>query len=381
MMSATTAADGTAEDGAVTNEAGRVAVGPADDAAGVPAARLLTLAPVRAEGRGALAPLPGWAQPCDSQGAPLASTLRLFEDGREIGPAHALHAEIREHGRGRYSHWDGHVLFSASDDSSPLTNGRSYQALWSPPTLEATLRVAIQAARSECPMSALERRTLLRQVTPLIDPDFVPPDGGRAVETDAGLRAEFRRFFPDNLNTLDRKFAVRELCRLISGLPGDVAEVGCYTGATAWFIARHIVESGVPRTLHLFDSFQGLSAPGERDGSAWKAGDLSAGIATVRRNLGDFPFVALHPGWVPERFPDVADRRFALVHIDVDLYQPTRDAAAFFYDRLVPGGLMICDDYGFDTCPGATAAIDDVMAGKPEPVVGLSAGGCFIQKR
>ncbi len=59
------------------------------------------------------------------QGGP-ESTLRLFEDGKELGPAHVAHKEIRELGQGRYSHWKDGIWFSTSDNSDPRTNGRKY---------------------------------------------------------------------------------------------------------------------------------------------------------------------------------------------------------------------------------------------------------------
>jgi pectate lyase len=46
-----------------------------------------------------------------------------------MGPAHSFHQEIRESGRGRFSHWGTDLLFSTSDNSDPNTNGRSYQAI------------------------------------------------------------------------------------------------------------------------------------------------------------------------------------------------------------------------------------------------------------
>jgi arylsulfatase A-like enzyme len=55
-----------------------------------------------------------------------SSRLLVFEDGEPLGPAHALHDEIRRLGRGRYSHWEGSLYFSTSDDSDPNTNGRVY---------------------------------------------------------------------------------------------------------------------------------------------------------------------------------------------------------------------------------------------------------------
>jgi hypothetical protein len=58
------------------------------------------------------------------------STLQLFENGKELGPAHAQHADIRGIGQGRWSHWGSYgnrVLYmSTSDNSDPRTNGRTY---------------------------------------------------------------------------------------------------------------------------------------------------------------------------------------------------------------------------------------------------------------
>lgn len=56
-----------------------------------------------------------------------ASRLRLFEDGRELGPAHSGHDDIRRAGGGRYSHWGAQLYFSTSDDSDPRSNGRKYE--------------------------------------------------------------------------------------------------------------------------------------------------------------------------------------------------------------------------------------------------------------
>ncbi len=54
------------------------------------------------------------------------SPLELLEDGKPLGPGHCLHAEIREKGGGRYSHWAGNLWFSTPDNSDPRANGRRY---------------------------------------------------------------------------------------------------------------------------------------------------------------------------------------------------------------------------------------------------------------
>ena len=54
------------------------------------------------------------------------SRIMVFEEGRPLGPGHCSHDEVRTQGAGRFSHWGGQVYFSASDNSDPRTNGRTY---------------------------------------------------------------------------------------------------------------------------------------------------------------------------------------------------------------------------------------------------------------
>jgi hypothetical protein len=69
-----------------------------------------------------------FADESDDISNPASSNLRLFENGEELGPPHSMHDTIRANGRGAYSHWAHILWFSSSDGTSPLTNGRSYQA-------------------------------------------------------------------------------------------------------------------------------------------------------------------------------------------------------------------------------------------------------------
>lgn len=176
-----------------------------------------------------------------------------------------------------------------------------------------------------------------------------------------------------------RRWILWELLRLVEGVPGDTAECGVFEGAGSWLICAAIEGSG--RKHHLFDSFEGLSAPSAEDGPYWRPGDLSAGEDLVREKLRPFvDILQFHKGWIPDRFADVAETKFAFVHVDVDLAQPTRDSLEFFYPRLSPGGLLVCDDYGFTTCKGATSVIDDFLKDKPERMLALDAGGGFFIK-
>lgn len=67
----------------------------------------------------------------DTNERPTRSSLQLFEDGKPLPHPHAVHADIRERGEGRFSHWgaDGSdIVFSALDNANPLTSGRTYAA-------------------------------------------------------------------------------------------------------------------------------------------------------------------------------------------------------------------------------------------------------------
>jgi SAM-dependent methyltransferase len=81
----------------------------------------------------------------DTPQHPSQSGLRLFEDGEELGPRHALHEQIRAEGGGGYSHWTRRLYLSTSDNSDPTTNGKRYQVL-APRTFEVEPASAAVAA-------------------------------------------------------------------------------------------------------------------------------------------------------------------------------------------------------------------------------------------
>ena len=177
-----------------------------------------------------------------------------------------------------------------------------------------------------------------------------------------------------------RRWMVHQLLRLTAGVPGDTAECGVYTGGMSYLICKANEASGAKRTHFLFDSFEGLSAPAKEDGGYWKSGDLTAGEAVVEKNLADCRDFVFMRGWIPKRFAEVAEKRFSFVHIDVDLYEPTRDSLAFFLPRMSEGGIIVVDDFGFSTCPGATAACEEVLKDAPEKMLAMPDGGGFIIK-
>lgn len=169
---------------------------------------------------------------------------------------------------------------------------------------------------------------------------------GAGWEAELPLIRATRRLVPMLLSdaaALQILIAVRAARRL----DGAMAEAGVFHGGSA----RLICHAKGDTSLHLFDVFETLQAAD----AAMTSGDA----ATVRDHfrtthgqrsavealLAPYPAVHVHAGVFPETADAVADERFAFVHLDLDLPGATRDALDFFHPRLVPGGILIGDDY------------------------------------
>jgi hypothetical protein len=184
---------------------------------------------------------------------------------------------------------------------------------------------------------------------------------------------------------IQRMYMVRNLLLSTKGVQGDWAECGVYKGATSLIMAEYASRYKLLQpncSIHLFDSFEGLSAPASEDaGTNMARGDYLGSEDEVRRNLAGYDRLVYHRGWIPDRFQDVTGRRFSFVHIDVDLYEPVRDSLDFFLPRMADGGIVVLDDYGCEQTPGALRATDEAAARHGCHVARLPYGQAFIVVR
>jgi len=179
----------------------------------------------------------------------------------------------------------------------------------------------------------------------------------------------------------DRRWNLYQLLRLVEDVPGDTAECGVYLGASSYLICKANSHSPKYKRQHyMFDSFEGLSEPTRDDGVFWHKSDLTCSFDIAKRNLSGFKNIEFFKGWIPDKFSEVENKVFSFVHVDVDLFKPTLDSILFFYPRLEKGGILLCDDYGFNTCPGATKAVDEFLSDKPEKMISFCSGGGFLIK-
>lgn len=147
-----------------------------------------------------------------------------------------------------------------------------------------------------------------------------------------------------------------------SSVNGDFAELGVYKGNSAAMLAHFAAKSG--RHLYLFDTFSGFDESDLVDLDENRSLQFSdTSLEGVRALVGHRETCTYVEGVFPKSIPPIAEKAaFAFVHIDCDLYKPMRDALDFFYQRLVPGGMIIVHDYSSGEWAGATQALDEFRA-------------------
>lgn len=166
------------------------------------------------------------------------------------------------------------------------------------------------------------------------------------------------RSLRDHAEILDVRGAVLSLLvTRLRDIPGDLAELGVYQGAFASRINRMFPE----RTLYLFDTFQGFDSRDlemERGYSGAAAGDFSdTSLSVVLSKMVIPDRVIPRKGYFPETAEGL-ETRFALVSLDVDLYEPTLQGLRYFYPRLSSGGVILLHDYHNARFAGVRAAVE-----------------------
>lgn len=153
---------------------------------------------------------------------------------------------------------------------------------------------------------------------------------------------------------------------ILNKVDGVVAEFGCFEGHTAIQIAHAMKKMGDKSPFYLFDSFQGVPESTHPDDKYWKKGALTAEYEEVKKRFASFESVKIVKGYFRETLPDHANLRIKFAHVDADLYVSIKEVNAWLFGRMEKMGVIIYDDYGFETCEGAMKAVDEDLASRSD---------------
>jgi len=177
-----------------------------------------------------------------------------------------------------------------------------------------------------------------------------------------------------------------------SQMSGDIVECGVWNGGSAAVMGAANMDTALekePRTIWLFDSFQGLPPPGEKDGdrekenyfNGWNVGDVRL-VNEVFQKIG-YPLERLKivSGWFNETIACQPIKDITILHIDADWYESVKTVLDNLYDRVIPGGFIVLDDYGL--WPGCKSAVLDFFSehNLPETLIRvIGKQGAYFQK-
>jgi len=164
----------------------------------------------------------------------------------------------------------------------------------------------------------------------------------------------------------DRLWILWQAVRNTAALELPILEGGSYRGGSAWFLAYAVRERlGRELPLDAVDTFEGhpsesITAQDHEYHGAGRFGNVS--YERVREYLSDFALATVHKGEFSAVAPTLEHERYGLVHLDMDLYLPTREGLAFCASRLSPGGVVVVDDFGSPKSPGIQQAVEEFLA-------------------
>jgi len=150
---------------------------------------------------------------------------------------------------------------------------------------------------------------------------------------------------------------------------GLIAEVGVFKGTTA----RFFHEAFPDKKILLFDTFEGFDRRDikhQKENSRAEVGGWGTSISEVKNFIGKSEMIKLFPGYFPDTTNKISpNNRYALVHLDADLYSPQISGLSYFYPKMTTGGVMIIHDCNNEYF-GSKKALDEFFLDKLEtPII------------
>lgn len=142
-------------------------------------------------------------------------------------------------------------------------------------------------------------------------------------------------------------------------------EIGVWRGGTASVIGKKLELLSSNTKFYLADTFKGVSKASNRD-FYYSGGEHSDTSVQIVKNLtkNNYRNIQILEGVFPDETAHLIsdDVKFGFCHIDVDVYESARDIVNWIWHRMIPGGMIVFDDYGFHTCNGITNLVNEYKA-------------------
>ena len=182
-----------------------------------------------------------------------------------------------------------------------------------------------------------------------------------------------------------RVYIVCWFAEYVKHLEGDFVECGVNTGAYAKAVIEYINFNALNKTFFLLDTYEGLVATQitEAEKQAGVANYLSAYSNVYEQVIDRFKNdrVKIIKGMVPDTLPEITAQKIAYLSIDMNVWKPELDAMEYLWDRIVPGGILIHDDYGFPQHIHQKLGVDEFARSKQARLLCLPTGQAILFKQ
>jgi hypothetical protein len=207
--------------------------------------------------------------------------------------------------------------------------------------------------------------------------DFFPPDFTEEEKENISF------IEGTTMTSIERQVSlIRAIDYLVKNkIPGDIVECGVWKGGSMMLVAKRLLQlNDGNRALFLFDTFEGMSEPDERDvnsvdnktaqellnkekkldgNNVWCYSSLEEVKSNLKKTNYSSEKIFYFKGKVEQTLPEPSIGNIALLRLDTDWYESTKHELEVLYDKVVEGGVLIIDDYGHWI--GSRKAVDEFI--------------------
>jgi len=207
------------------------------------------------------------------------------------------------------------------------------------------------------------------------------------IEQDKKFLELYKKVKDYTLVPVERCYSLYQAINYIikNNIEGDLVECGVWKGGSSMLMAYTLLEAEISnRKIYLYDTFEGMTQPGEMDGqeekNQWENGRVTdtlnnmcySPIEEVNGNMNKTGYPAENivfvKGKVEETLPGTMPSKISLLRLDTDWYESTKHELIHLYPLLQKHGVLIVDDYG--AWQGARQATDEYFSSIPNTFLG-----------